>query len=618
MRLAPMDKSVQAPFWEDKLSTGLADIDTQHQRLLAIASELCQMHERGEPVGSIRIAMSKLRRYSAYHFQTEEDLMRACHINARHQQAHLRGHQSYLGHIDRINKMLASDTDIDIGAMLSFLIKWMVLHISGVDSIMAREIAQYSAGITRAEESAGDTAMVEAIDELYASLADRSFEVLELNLQLHEEIGRRQMLEKAYGMSQARLRTIADHAYGWEYWQGPDQEIIYMSPSCEQITGYSVDEFIGNPNLLNTLIHPEDRHLMDIHMHYIDRYKEDAGELDFRIVRKDGAIRWIAHTCKAIYAQNGQYMGRRGSRRDLTDRYQQEASLRLAATVFDSVNEAVLVTNRDNRIIAVNVSFINITGYNADDVIGKDPRMLADGDQPPDFIRQLWRTLVKTGCWQGEYTNRRKNGERYTAWVSINSVRDDKGHVSNYISVFSDISERKENEKRIHYLAHYDVLTGLPNRALFSDRLNQTVLAARRYKANLALMFIDLDQFKPINDRFGHGIGDLLLKGVAQRLQECIRESDTAARIGGDEFVILLPGIGSEQDALRVANKILAGLEEPFAIEGNDMRISASIGFAIYPDHGDTDDLILKNADTAMYHAKHGKIARIVSFRELG
>ncbi|MEA5098736.1 MAG: diguanylate cyclase [Burkholderiaceae bacterium] len=613
-----MEKPVDAPDWNAHRSSGWAGIDVQHQRLIGNARELCEMYEKGEPVSNIRIALNKLRRHSSFHFQAEEELMQNCQVNGKHQQSHGKSHQSFLEYIDRINALLAADSGVAIGPLLSFLIKWMTLHVSGVDSVMLREIArQRETTELPSSQDVSDRAMLEAIDELYASLAERSFETLELNLQLQEEVARRQLLEKAYSLSQARLRTIADNAYGWEYWQGPDKEIIYMSPSCEQITGYTVEEFTGDPELLNAIIHPEDRHLMEIHMHYVERNKDDGSELDFRIVRKDGEVRWIAHTCKAIYSQNGQYMGRRGSRRDLTDRYRQEESLRLAATVFDSVNEAVLVTSRDNRIIAVNASFTAITGYNADDVIGQDSRMLTDGEPPAEFVRDMWRTLVKTDRWQGEFTNRRKDGQRYIAWVSINSVRDDKGHVTNYISVFSDISERKENEQRIQYLAHHDLLTGLPNRALFSDRLKQTVLTAKRYRANLALMFVDLDKFKPVNDHFGHNVGDLLLKGVAQRLQECVRESDTAARIGGDEFVVLLPGIGNEEDAQTVASKILESLGMPFHVDGNEVQISASIGFAIYPDHGDTDDLILKNADTAMYHAKNGNHTRIVSFSHL-
>lgn len=199
----------------------------------------------------------------------------------------------------------------------------------------------------------------------------------------------------------------------------------------------------------------------------------------------------------------------------------------------------------------------------------------------------------------------------------MNSVRNDAGHVTSFVSVFSDITERKENEQRIHYLAHYDVTTGLPNRALFNDRLRQSVLAAKRYQANLALLFIDLDKFKPVNDRYGHDTGDQLLKEVAQRIRGCIRESDTAARIGGDEFVLLLPGTNTEQNVIAVANKVLQEIELPFEIEGHSISISASIGIAIYPEHGDDMRNILKHADHAMYQAKHGKGPSIVSYSDL-
>ena len=411
------------------------------------------------------------------------------------------------------------------------------------------------------------------------------------------------------------IRTVADQAHSWEYWQGPDGEIIYMSPSCEQITGYSVAEFTANPELMNSVIHPEDRHLMDIHLHYISQHQEnDGGELDFRIVRRDGDIRWIAHTCKAIYGKNGQHMGRRGSRRDRTDRYIEEESLRMAAVVFEVVNEAVVVTNRENKIVAVNPSFTAVTGYQADEVMGQDPRMLSEDGMKPELVDDLWRTLVRTGRWQGELKNRRKSGELYICWLSTNSVRNDAGHVTSFVSVFSDITERKENEKRIHYLAHYDLTTCLPNRALFNDRLKQSLLAAKRYKANLALMFIDLDKFKPVNDRFGHDIGDMLLKEVAQRLRSSIRESDTAARIGGDEFVVLLPGTGSDESVMAIATKVLQEIETPFEIDGHDINISASIGIAVYPDHGEDVRRILKHADNAMYQAKQGNGPSIVLY----
>ena len=455
------------------------------------------------------------------------------------------------------------------------------------------------------------------IKDLYTTLEEQTFEILELNLKLQEEVARRRQAEKDVSLSQMWIRAVADQAHSWEYWQGPDKEIIYMSPSCEQVTGYTVAEFTANPDLIYTLIHPEDRHLMDIHMHYVTQHQDDGSELDFRIVRRDGQIRWIAHSCKAVYSKQGKYMGRRGSRRDRTERYHEEESLRMAVAVIDVVNEAVLVTSRDSKIVSVNPSFTYITGFQPDEVIGKDPRVLADPSMQPMLINDLWRTLVRTGNWQGEISIQRKNGSTCICWVSVNIVRNDAGHVTSFVSVFSDITERKENEQRIHYLAHYDVTTGLPNRALFNDRLRQSLLAAKRYQANLALLFIDLDKFKPVNDRYGHDVGDQLLKEVALRVRGCIRESDTAARIGGDEFVLLLPGTNTEQNVVAVAQKVLQEIERPFEIENHAISISASIGVAIYPEHGEDVRNILKHADHAMYQAKHGKGPSIVSYSDL-
>jgi diguanylate cyclase (GGDEF)-like protein/hemerythrin-like metal-binding protein/PAS domain S-box-containing protein len=618
MRESAMQASVPAMIWDDRLATGLAEIDAQHRDLFAIVSELLSHCESGATTEEILIDLSHLRSFVAIHFETEDELMDTLSVNNRHKSSHQKAHQDFMRHIDRITRLLVTRVDVPVGTMLDFLLKWLVLHASGADSILAREIIAIRGGfITSIPANDDVNSLDESIEDLYVTLGERTIEILELNLQLQEEIARRKQAEKDFSLSQMWIRTVADQAHSWEYWQGPDKEIIYMSPSCEQITGYSVAEFTANPDLLYTTIHPEDRHLMDIHLHYVAQHQEDEGELDFRIARRDGEIRWIAHTCKAIYGKNGQYMGRRGSRRDRTERYREEESLRMAVAVFDVVNEAVLVTNRDNKIIAVNPSFTTITGYQNDEVMGKDPRMLSDGAMKPELVKDLWRTLVRTGRWQGELTNRRKNGTSYICWLSTNSVRNDAGHVTSFVSVFSDITERKENERRIHYLAHYDLTTGLPNRALFNDRLRQSVLAAKRYKANLALMFIDLDKFKPVNDRFGHDVGDILLKEVAQRLRGCVRESDTAARIGGDEFVVLLPGTDTEQSVMAVAGKVLQEIERPFEIEGHDINISASIGVAVYPDHGDDVRKIMKHADHAMYQAKHSKGTSIVLYGEI-
>ena len=615
-----MQAAVPPQVWDERLETGLTEVDAQHQELFAIAAEMRRHLLAGAPLDDILLDLSNLRSCALKHFETEESLMVCPPVGVLQRETHLKAHQDFLRHVDRVTRLLVTQVDVKVYALLDFLMKWLSLHIAGADTMLARDILGVRSGVQSGACAANDdeiNTLGDTIEELYATLSERTIEILDLTLMLQEEIARRKQAEKDFSLSQTWIRAVADQAHSWEYWQGPDKEVIYMSPSCEQITGYAMEEFMANHDLLYTIIHPEDRHLMDIHMHYVMRHDDDGDEIDFRIVRKDGAVRWIAHSCKAIYGRNGQYMGRRASRRDRTERYQEEESLRMAVAVFDVVNEAVLVTSRDSKIIAVNPSFTAITGFQPEEVMGQDPRMLTDGEMQPMLVKDLWRTLVRTGRWQGEITHRRKNGEPYICWVSVNSVRNDSGHVTSFVSVFSDITERKESEKRIYYLAHYDPTTGLPNRSLFNDRLRQSLLAAKRYKARISLLFIDLDKFKPVNDRYGHDVGDLLLQEVAKRLRGCVRESDTAARIGGDEFVILLPGTDTEQNVLALAQKVLQEIERPFELEGHEVGISASIGIAIYPEHGDDLHKIVKHADHAMYHAKHGKGAQIVSYGEL-
>lgn len=290
--------------------------------------------------------------------------------------------------------------------------------------------------------------------------------------------------------------------------------------------------------------------------------------------------------------------------RELIERKRAEAGMQLAATVFDTVDVAVLVTDEYNRIVKVNPAFTVITGYTPEEAIGHTTSMLSAGAQTHEFYNEMWASLKANGSWQGEISNRRKNGEFYIEWMDINEVRDTDGKVTNYVALFSDISERKAAEEHMHNLAHYDPLTDLPNRTLLADRMQQAIAAAKREKSHMALLFIDLDKFKPINDTLGHHIGDLMLKEVAKRILQCLRESDSAARIGGDEFIVLLPFIEVESDAIAVSEKIRLALNLPFEIEARKLHISSSIGVAIYPEHGSDEKTLLKNADTAMYFAK--------------
>jgi diguanylate cyclase (GGDEF)-like protein/PAS domain S-box-containing protein len=299
--------------------------------------------------------------------------------------------------------------------------------------------------------------------------------------------------------------------------------------------------------------------------------------------------------------------------RELIERKRAEEGLRLAATVVKTVEEAVLVTDTNNLIVSVNPAFTTITGYLPEEVVGKNPRMLASGKHSEEFYKEMWASLLATGSWHGEIWDKHKNGKVYIKAISIKLVRDEHGRLSHHLAVFSDITERKAVEERMQHLAHYDVLTDLPNRALFSDSLKQEIARAKReqqdkrdrvHKKHMALMFLDLDKFKPINDTLGHDVGDLLLKEVAKRLLSCARESDIVSRIGGDEFVVLLPTVETDQDAMRVADKILHALDLPFELAGHRLHISVSIGLVLYPEHGIDELTLTKNADIAMYYAK--------------
>ena len=278
--------------------------------------------------------------------------------------------------------------------------------------------------------------------------------------------------------------------------------------------------------------------------------------------------------------------------------------LQLFAKMFENSGEAILITDAQRNILAVNPAFEQITQYSTEEVIGKNPKILSSGKQTAEFYALMWGTIELTGKWSGEIWNRRKNGEVYPEWLSIAAVKNSRGEVINYISSFSDITKRKEAERRIEFLAHYDSLTKLPNRALFGDRLRRALLLADRNKYKVGLMFLDLDKFKEVNDTLGHLAGDQLLQSVAERLRESVRASDTICRQGGDEFLILIEAIDSNTELTRIAYKIMEAMSRPHLLVDTSRTVTFSIGAAMYPDDADSDEALVKCADRAMYLAK--------------
>lgn len=295
--------------------------------------------------------------------------------------------------------------------------------------------------------------------------------------------------------------------------------------------------------------------------------------------------------------------------RDAIDKCLRDAQrlreLRMARLVFESAGEGVIVTDPDGVIQAVNPAFCEISGYREDEAIGRTPSILSSGHHDAEYYRQMWEHLRGLGRWSGEIVNRRKSGEVYPEWLSIVAVDDAAHATTHYIGLFSDITERKREEDRIRRLAHYDVLTGLPNRILFTDHMQRALARMHRRGGQLAVLYLDLDRFKPVNDLYGHGFGDLVLAEAARRMAACMRETDTISRRGGDEFVATLEASDAKDTAALVSRKLIEAVSQPYRIEGREVSIGASVGVAIYPDDGADAESLLKAADAALYQAKN-------------
>ena len=280
------------------------------------------------------------------------------------------------------------------------------------------------------------------------------------------------------------------------------------------------------------------------------------------------------------------------------------AKEQLAGNVFHHAQEGMMVCDGSNRILDVNPVFCEITGYSREEVLGRNPRMLSSERHDSHFYQDMWRTLTSAGHWSGEVWNRRKDGEVYAQRLAISTVRDQDEQLSHYVGTLSDISLLKTRHDQLERLAHYDVLTQLPNRLLFADRLEQGIAQSRRAGKRLALCYIDLDEFKPVNDRFGHEVGDQLLVEVAKVLKTAVRAEDTVARLGGDEFVVLLLGLETREQCVTTLTRIVRDLSAPFCLGQHSIRVSASIGVSLFPDDSEAPETLLRQADQAMYKAK--------------
>lgn len=450
-----------------------------------------------------------------------------------------------------------------------------------------------------AETNAFDEAARNLLEQLATdvSLALDRFDANYHRAALQAELERaRTRLSHILDVNPALIYTLTAHPH-----QDGAFVTNFISGQIQMISGYSIDQWLSAQDFWFQHVHPDDR---DSALKAQENLMaHGAARHQYRFLHGDGKYRWIDDQLILERDSSGKPVEIIGAWLDITDIKQAEDQLRLNAQVFDYSSEGIVITDAYNNILSVNRAFTRITGYSEEEVRGKNPRILASSHQDGPFYDTMWQKLIATGTWSGEILNRRKNGEIYPEWISISTVKDAEGRITHHIGVMADITEYKAAQEKIHHLAHYDPLTKLPNRTLLQDRVQTALSIAQRESQHAALLFLDVDRFKSVNDTLGHQVGDELLIQVAQRLTGLLRDVDTVSRMGGDEFIIVLPDT-TDNGASHVAEKILETIAKPFVIQQYELNLTMSLGIALFPENGTDFYTLSRCADSALYRAK--------------
>lgn len=410
--------------------------------------------------------------------------------------------------------------------------------------------------------------------------------------------------------SEKRYRVLAENIKDVIWTVDLNLDVTYLSPSIETLLGYPMSIYQSEERIKLFIGNSMDKLVLTCRKLLKRGQQNNPNKkttMEIEVRHRSGQPIWLEMNMSVMFDSKNKPIGILGLARDCTARKLSESELKLSAIVFENSFEGIMITDAKGHIIRVNKAFTKITGYKPNEIHGQNASILQSGRHNDDFFKQLWKSIATQGYWHGEIWNKRKSGDLYPQRLSISVIKNKEGRILNYIGIFADITEKKQTEERIHRLAYYDELTELPNRVLFHERLKRALVYAKRNNHCVALIFIDLDRFKSINDSLGHPAGDYLLQLTAERLKTCVRESDTVVRMGGDEFTLILVNQPKEQakmGAQKVAQKTLDILSQPFSIAGREVFIGASIGIAIYPDDANHATMLLKNSDLALYHAK--------------
>jgi diguanylate cyclase (GGDEF)-like protein/PAS domain S-box-containing protein len=442
----------------------------------------------------------------------------------------------------------------------------------------------------------GDIRYIKAVAKVFRDDQGKPLRMLGTNMDITE-------LKQAENSLRLLSEVTENAAEGIALIKASDGTIHYANQRFELLYGYAPGELTGKHiSIINATTDRTPQETAAEIIGLVEKNGFWTGEVLNR--KKDGTRLWaFANVSTFEHSELGTLLITYQS--DITARKQIEAQLQLSASVFTHAREGIIITDAQGTIVEVNAAFSRIAGYSREEALGQNPRMLQSGRHSPEFYEDLWQTLTETGHWDGEIWNRRKNGGVYAEMITISAVRNNAGQTQNYVALFTDITPMKEYQQQLEHIAHYDVLTGLPNRVLLADRLQQAMVQSQRRSQSLAVAFIDLDGFKAVNDNYGHDIGDQLLITIAQRMKAALRSADTLSRIGGDEFVALLvdldqPPVGYEP----VIARLLQAAANPVPVGDAVLYVSASIGVTLYPQDDANADQLMRHADQAMYQAK--------------
>jgi len=492
--------------------------------------------------------------------------------------------------------------DFLVAVIMGAAVSWMHYTAMFATYFVRGDVSNLASGDLLAPSSLFTTdtvALMIAIVSAFLALGVLALSAISRNREMTEQ------LRESEERWKFALDGSGDGAWDWN----PQTDEAVFSKRWKAMLGYAEDEFAGTGQAWVSHLHPEDS---DRVVRAVQEYFSSQDKLysvEFRMRCKDGSWKWIlARGALVSRDEQGRPLRMIGTHTDISERKRVENELRIAATAFQS-QEGIIVTDAECGILRVNQAFTRITGYTLEEVRGQNPRILSSGRHDKEFFRGMWRSITESGGWEGEVWNRRKNGEIFPEHLAITAVKGESGVITNYVGTLNDITASKAAENEIRNLAFYDPLTHLPNRRLLLDRLKHALATSERSRRSGALIFLDLDNFKTLNDSLGHAIGDLLLQEVAHRLEDCVREGDTVARLGGDEFVVICEGLSADrmeaaEQAELVGENILDRLNLPYSLNEHEFRSTSSLGASLFLGHLESVDELMKQADIAMYQSK--------------